>query len=287
MQQIKQDLATIEEKVANLAVELRALYGRYLKLLGHSARKQLILASYQICTQVYPESFLKLSGSDRQKLQENLRRLGKNLQFQLLALLDLPIHSSDPSDVATLEAEELLLPPSEEASSPAETEIQAQEPESEKIANPEDLIRWCQQIEQGIQETLETLSQEVNFYLQEAQILPAQVPVKVLEMAMQTEASAASASGSPNLLSLLIETEREGERESPAPKENAKITKLTAIHLRLAEIEFSDPTLNIERDRVRTWLEKLKKIRQQYRQLQREYAIAEAEAAWRATWYED
>ncbi|WP_217651975.1 hypothetical protein [Hydrococcus rivularis] len=283
MQQIKQDLATLEEKVANLAVELRALYGRYLKLLSHSARKQLILASYQICTQAYPESFLKLSGRDRQKLQENLRKLGKNLQSQLLALLALPIHSSD---VTPLEAEELLLPPSEEAS-PPETEVRAQEPESEKIANPEDLIRWCQQIEQGIQETLETLSQEVNFFLQEAQILPAQVPVKILEMAMQTEASAASASGSPNLLSLLVETEREGEQESPAPKENAKITKLTAIHLRLVEIEFSDPTLNIERDRVRTWLEKLKKIRQQYLQLQRESAIAEAEAAWRATWYED
>ena len=284
MQQIKQDIAVLEEKVANLAVELRALYSKYLNLLSQSARKQLILASYQICTQAYPESFLKLSVSDRQKLQENLRKLGKTIQSRLLPLLEISIHSNDSSDVESLEAQELFLLSSEEAS-PSETEVPGEEPE--KIANPEDLLRWCKQIEQGIQETLETLSQQANFYLQEAQILPAQVPVKVLEMAMQTEASTASSSGSPNLLSLLVETEREGEEESPAPKENAKITKLTAIHLRLSEIEFSDPTLNIERNQMRSWLEKLRKIRQQYRQIQREYASAEAEAAWRATWYED
>jgi hypothetical protein len=279
MQQIKQDLAAIEEKVAQLAVELRKLYGNYLDLLSQSARKQLILASYQICTQAYPEAFLKLSFSDRTQLQENLKKVGKTINTQLLAILEMPIESNNGGDREEKETSELSV------SSSLETKSKEERPA--KIMNLEYLVQWCKQVERIIQETLENLSQEANLYLQQAQILPPQVPAKVLEMAMQTEESNLSSSDSPNLLNLLVETERDSEEEPQAPKENAKLTKLTAIHLRLAEIEFSDPRVSIERHQIRNGLEKLRKIWQKYRQIEHEYAIAEAEAAWRASWYED
>jgi thiaminase len=275
IQQIRQELAAIEERVASLAVEVHRIYTNYLNKLSHSARKQLILASYQICTQAYPESFLKLSASDRAKLQENLKKLGKTMHSKLLDLQTISVVE---------DAKTNILSSSDESSALVEPS-----PEQTKtITNPDDLVLWCQQVEKGINQLLESVSHEANFLLQEAFILPDRVPAKVLEIAMQSaEGAAISQGNSPNLLNLLVETEREIDEEMPDVKSNAQLTKLTAIHLRLIEIEFSDPSLSIERNQLRTFLEKLSKIRQQYRQLQREYAIAQADAAWRATWYED
>jgi hypothetical protein len=284
MQQIRQELAAIEEIVASLAVEVRQIYVNYLNKLSHSACKQLILASYQICTQAYPESFLKLLASDRVKLQEDLRKLGKTMHSNLLDLQSISVDEDNKID--NVQEREVLLSSPEESTAIAESP-----PEQTKtitITNPEDLVQWCQQVEKGINQLLETVSHEANFLLQEASILPDRVPAKVLEIAMQSAEGAAVSSGnSPNLLNLLVETEREIDEELPDAKGNAQLTKLIAIHLRLIEIEFSDPTLSIERNQLRNFLEKLSKIRQQYRQLQREYAIAQADAAWRATWYED
>ncbi|MCU0533595.1 MAG: hypothetical protein MUD14_06835 [Hydrococcus sp. Prado102] len=292
MQQIRQELAAIEEKVASLAVEVRQIYINYLKKLSHSARKQLILASYQICTQAYPESFLKLSANDRIKLQENLRKLGKTMHSNLLDLQAISIGEDTKVNLLSPLKEsdstpELLEKPNKTISEESDSTTELPQP-TKTITNPEDLVQWCQQVEKGINQLLETVSHEANFLLQEAFILPDRVPAKVLEIAMQSAEGAAVSSGnSPNLLNLLVETERDLDEELPDAKGNAQLTKLTAIHLRLIEIEFSDPTLSIERNQLRNFLEKLSKIRQQYRQLQREYAIAQADAAWRATWYED
>lgn len=287
IQQIGQELAAIEEKAVNLAQELQKVYGKYLSLLGQSTRKQLILASYQICTQAYPELFLKLSLSDRQKLQDCLRKLAKKMQSQLLNALENPRQSSNAPNLSDLEPQRLELP------SNTEEQPQQPEPEIEKndaiatIANPEELFHWCEQVEKRLHQELETRSQEANLYLQEFHILPMQVPAKALEIAMQAEESGASLGGSPNLLNLLVESNPPPEEEIPTKEENPKITKLTAIHLRLSEIEFLDPTLNLGRNQIRSSMEKLAKLRQQYRQKQREYEIAQAEAAWRASWFEE
>ena len=53
-----------------------------------SIEQQLILASYQLCTQIYPDSFLDLSLNQRQELQQSLRSLGKELKPSLLNILD-------------------------------------------------------------------------------------------------------------------------------------------------------------------------------------------------------
>lgn len=283
IQQIEQDLAAIEKKVVNLAQELNEVYGKYLSLLSQSSRKQLILASYQICTQTYPESFLKLSLRDRQKLQDSLRNLAQKMQSQITNALENPRQSSTAPDLSDLEPQRLELPSTtEETPQPSEPEPE----QNDAIANPEELLYWCEQVEKRLHQALETRSQEANLYLQEFQILPIQVPAKALEIAMQAEGSGTSLGGSPNLLNLLVESDRPSEEEAPFKGENQKITKLTAIHLRLSEIEFSDPTLSLARNQIRSSMEKLAKIRQQYHQKKREYAIAEAESAWRSIWFE-
>ncbi|MEB3343383.1 hypothetical protein [Okeania sp.] len=86
--EIEQDLQRIEEAIADMAQEVYTTYQGYLQVLGQGMRQQLILASYHICTQGYPQEFLKLSFSQRQKMQEELREKSKFAAQELQKLLN-------------------------------------------------------------------------------------------------------------------------------------------------------------------------------------------------------
>ena len=79
---IRKDLVKIEEKVSQLFQEIYHIYYQYIELLSRSVRRQLMVACYQICTQIYPESFLNLSFDERYKLQENLKQLSREIESQ-------------------------------------------------------------------------------------------------------------------------------------------------------------------------------------------------------------
>lgn len=87
IQQVKQNLENLKSQVAETATELEALHSSYLELLGHSLKQQLILACYQICTQIYPQSFTNLSLSAKQDLQQKLRQLSLDLKPQLTEII--------------------------------------------------------------------------------------------------------------------------------------------------------------------------------------------------------
>jgi hypothetical protein len=295
--QIKQDLAALEETVSVHAVELHKMYNKYLELLSKSAQKQLILASYQICTQEYPELFLNLPLNQKQKLQQNLRQLGKQISIQLLSC---PPEKNRPQTpkvdensmqqiLSQLEIENEreengirdILP---EIEANLFAEINEEEFERSPqlgITNPEELINWHKQIQHKINKTLENISKEVNRLLEEAKVLPHQLPTKVVEMAIQAEETGSGVAGSPNMLNLLLESEND------SGSSDSKITKVVAIRLRLSEIEFSDPALSAEGNQIRNLLVNISKLRQQYQKKQRECAIAEAEAAWRSSWFDE
>lgn len=268
---IKKDLVRIEEEVGELFQRFYHLYGQYIELLSRSVRRQLMVACYQICTQIYPESFLNLSFDGRYKLQENLKRISKDIQSQLLSYLTSAINSNIQDNVTT----------EPESAIPAETTS----PNLRVITNPEELFQWCKSLEKGIQKTLESLSQNANQQLQESQILPTRLPTKIIEMALQSEESGPATSQVPNLLDLMIDTE--SKQGNSGNRSGEKGMRITTIHLRLAEIEFADPSLNILRKQIRDLLDTLKKIQQQYRQVEKDYAIAKAEAAWRSSWSDD
>ena len=287
--QLQQEVAAFEESVADVAVELRHLYEEYLNSLSQAARQQLIVASYQVCTQVYPESFLTLSLKQREKLQEEIRHLGNQLLPQLIAALNAEIKKTDALELNILEqmldADEELessldLPnqslPEDREDVTADDELIEQASEL-PLKDPEKLVYWYQQIERGIEQTLENASKEANSLLHQVQVLPSQLPASIINVAMEAEETGASVSGSPNLLNLLIEAEG---------SEKSAIAKITAIRLRRSEIEFSDPALSAQRQQIRKLLEKISQMRQQYRQKKRDCAIAEAEAAWRTSWFE-
>ncbi len=318
IEKIERELAGIKEAIADLQKEFNVTYENYLTALGEAVRQQLILASYHLCTQKEPERFLKLSFSSRQKMQQEMRLLTKKTMEKLqellkqkqetekklstaglLSILNLTKEGEQNINFATkktkAQTNSIKIDPSQlfagklnsPLPSPPQGEIQAEEAREEekvehKIETPEDLANWQHKIESSIPKILKNLSQDSNILLQKAGILPKKLPPQVLEAASQIESNDAPVAGPPNLLNLLIETE-----EAESEEKNSEVTKVTAIHLRLSEIEFADARLTGWRKEIRKLSEKLNQLQRAYKKKQRELAVIEAESAWRASWYDE
>ncbi|MEC4985611.1 MAG: hypothetical protein SAJ37_23685 [Oscillatoria sp. PMC 1068.18] len=286
IKQIEADLAMLAATVATVAEEISSAYEQYFQLLGESVQRQIALASYQICTQAYPDSFLSLSYHQRRQLQQSLRQLGKQVPPQLKVVLE----TSQKGDLdlakfpeATTDEEILETAPETTSNETEQTEEKSalEASESENLT-PENLIAQIAQLEAAIAQILQTASGEVNRLLQQASILPKKLPNKILEAAVQAEESTdAIGGGQPNLLKLVVET------ETPESAKDAQVTQLMAVCLRLAEIEFNAPALSAQRNQIRELQAQVAKLQKQYSQRHRERSIAQAEAAWRSCWYED
>lgn len=303
---IKQDLATLEESTVNLAVQLRQLYRKYLDLLKDSVQKQLILAGYQICTQTYPQTFLGLSVNQRQNLQHKFREAGKKVASDLLFLLNNPSENSQ-----NLSEPELINPPQSLSFQrdiiPDLTERSPDQMFNKTIIeerginvsntnnylvndnlitevipkDPESLVEWYQNLEKDISNLLENISKQVNLILHDSGMFPLKIPTQLLDMAIEAHESQEAVSGPPNILNLLVEV------QNPELSEDGNLTKITAIRLKLSEIEFADPLLSSQRNQIHNLLPKLNSLCKQYQNKQQEKSIVEAELAWRASWYED
>lgn len=112
VEQLKKALAELDRQVTELELQLQKVYQNYLAALQQAVQRQLVLASYHICTEGNPEGFLQLSVSDRQTLQERIRQLGKEGQQRLESALhpenDLP---EPPIDVPNPSFPAQILPP--------------------------------------------------------------------------------------------------------------------------------------------------------------------------------
>ncbi|MEA5452010.1 hypothetical protein VB780_25770 [Leptolyngbya sp. CCNP1308] len=143
VESIRKDLKGLEGATAVLADEFSQVYATYLTVLGQTLRRQVIMAAYHLCTQVYPEEFLTLAVSDRGRLQQSLQTLGHKAQDWLQQLMEadppLAEPNLDPTDLNRLEAALVALAqPSteaEESSDDAPSEPEAITPED---SAPED-----------------------------------------------------------------------------------------------------------------------------------------------------
>lgn len=281
IQQIKRDLAASEDASQKLAREIHTLYVKYLQKLSHSAPQQLMLATYQVCTQKYPELFLGLSFNQRQKLQQELQKLGKESKNYILNCLAIANQLEDAKNTLSLE------PESTEFNSPTPSNPQNEsnllvlsEDQAVKLSNPNQLFQWHYILETQINKTLEDLSIKANACLQKAELITSKVPIKVLEMAIAAQENNVNIGvNSPNLLSIVV------EQTTEQPTETFNPMNITAICLRRTDIEFAEASLSIERQEINNKVGKINQIQKQYNNYQRELAIAEAEAAWRASWF--
>lgn len=269
MERIERDLIALEQAIAEIAKQLYGNYSNYLDALGQAVRQQLILSTYHLCTQGYPSQFLNLSFSQRQQLQQSLRQSAEQAKISLMAHLQATIESEDKPEAAEASAGDRL---------------EAEQEESEIIDfpnHPKALLDWQEQIEAAIAKTLQGISRDSNRLLQKAGILPKKLPEALLEAASKVEAATENVASPPNLLNLVIET------ESDAELQNSTITHIIAIHLRLSEIEFADPNVMSLRHQIRSLVARLNTMEREYQKKQRERAVAEAEAAWRSSWFDE
>ncbi len=284
--QIEQDLAAINQSVVQLSEDLQAAYSDYLSVLGAAVHQQLIMACYSVCTEGYPERFLALSFGQRQELQRILRQIANQTREELLAQLYPPTAEVEP-DVDPLFAELAMEGAEGRADTPIAPPDQAHDKKQTRL-DPPRLAHWQQSLEQAIATELQTVSYAVNRTLQQAGVLPGNLPEPLLEAATKAESSEVGA-GKPNLLNLLVET-RKGSEGEGGESENSKphtLLHIIAVNLRLAEIEFADVAVGTARNRIRQLSAQLRNIGRDYQKKQRERAIAEAQAAWRAGWYDE
>lgn len=255
IEQINRDIAALEETVKAIAIEIENAYISYLTALGQGVAKQLMLATYHLCTQGYPKQFIGLVMSQRQQLQQDIRKLTQTAAEQLLK----HAQTEDSFEFSFLQEEK------------------------KNFSDPVELMKWQFQVEDAIASTLKTLSSQTNSLLQSAEILPNNLPLAPLLEAATSASDGApevTSGSSPNLLNLLIETDSDNESQE------SSVTQIIAIHLRLIEIEFADATVRAKRNQIRNISAKLGKLERDYQKKQRERDVAEAEAAWRASWFE-
>ncbi|MBP0029018.1 hypothetical protein [Roseofilum sp. Guam] len=347
LQRIEREIEELESAIASLAEEFYQAYGHYTQYLGQAVRQQLIVASYQICTQGYPHEFLELSLTGRQKLQERVKRLAQQAEAEIQEIVSRPLETplALPSEEAEEENEEDK--EDEEDENPEErnepsldSKVVESEEEYPLIKNPEALAQWQQNIEKQIFKRLEHFSHEVNQLLRKASIFTENIPEPLIEVAKQAMGTQESLAPSlPNILNLVIEAENfltprrkgelKGQIELPErllkqyedsippviiglqkgdydPDEDedndededddrdpiallpfSLPLKIMLINLRLLDIEFSDAKVTSYRKQLRHLQDRLYSKGQDYQRKQKEYAIAQAEHAWRSSWVED
>ncbi|MEB3337007.1 MAG: hypothetical protein VKJ46_06060 [Leptolyngbyaceae bacterium] len=319
VERIERDIAALEKVMAATAEEFHDTYNRYLTLLGQAVRQQLIQAAYHLCTQGYPEQFLRLSLSQRQQLQKALRQLCQHAQGQLLNCMKAREMGSQAqeeaatSEFSSLEAT-LDSTGSENGEGTGATEEMDGTEEAEKAEatgpnpihggypqspfHPKVLGSWQEQLEQAVLETLQTISHMANQILQQARVIPAQLPVPLLEVAAKSESSLESSPGVPNILNLLIGAVAENLPESLRSEAledsenlhlppNVEPIQIMIVYLRLSDIEFTDSTVMAWRTKIRSLASRVKMLGREYHKKQHERAIAEAEMAWRTSWFEE
>ena len=303
VEQISQQLVALDKQVTEMGEKLHQTYLSYLTALGQTVRQQLILSCYHVCTEGYPQQFLQLSLSQRQQFQQSVRELANQVQAELLAQLQ-PVSAVVPTveeageedieaddDEADEAFDDQEFEPDGVEGYQNELEFLLSAPSLSKPAHPltplDALVRWQENLEKAIVKKLQTTSHAANLLLQQAEILPKQLPEPVLNAAAKAGSDHPIA-GNANLLKLLVEAADEKvSGRGRSKKSSASLLHLVAIQLRLSEIEFNDSTAMVWRNKLRDLKKQLQTLGRDYQKKHQERAIAQAQDAWRSTWTND
>ncbi len=96
---LEQEIQNLESTLGVLAHRIQVLYSEYAQVVALAARKQLILAAFNICTHYYPGEFLRLNSSDRQLLQSGIVAIADRLQARMVEYLRANLVEHDPEEI--------------------------------------------------------------------------------------------------------------------------------------------------------------------------------------------
>lgn len=83
IQHLTREISAIESKTEALTAQIQETYQDYLERLGITVQRQVVAASYYLCTQLFPDVFLNLKYSDREKMQRSLQRIAEEAKQSL------------------------------------------------------------------------------------------------------------------------------------------------------------------------------------------------------------
>jgi hypothetical protein len=311
--QLTESMESLEKRGQDLGELLYQAFGDYLKVVGGSLGQQMIMASYYVCTESYPDQFLNLGHHQRQILQDTLRVAAKQMAPDLLGILRDP---SGPDALPKMDDRPAPSIQAEEAAS-LEEELKAllsmdtllDLPQIMKPAPRNGVERlgvWYQSMEQETLQVIRQASQQINQILQKFEILPRQIPAPVLEAAALAEGGESSRIShvvklrleavDPRDILAAAEASAKEDAEEKESKHRRKrdggrlggpVLSIVAVQLRLAELEFKDSQVMAQRNRIRDLVGQLRSLSQEYQRLERECAVAKAQDAWRATWFNE
>jgi len=304
IQDIEQDLNDLETQVDTIAEKLEQIYQDYTETLGDTLKQQLVFSVYQICTQEYPNGFLNLSLSQQQGLQRKIRELAEqakeNLQLggEVLQKMDFQTDNeesdeSDESDENQLLSEQWETFSKDEDNQDLLKELldsneqnsNVEAPSETQANSPENLLNWSKLQEDAIAMILENVSSQANETLRKTGILPKEFPKEMIDAALQAEGAGSMSHNAPGVIHLMLELERKNQQQK---NENSNdVIQLAIIRLRVGEMEFAAPSLNMKRRELRQLGQQLQQLQEQYNKLTKERAIAQAELAWRSSWQQD
>jgi hypothetical protein len=281
IEQVEQDLAQFRITSSELGRELTAVYRSYFTSLAPTLKQQSIQGCYHLCTNFYPESFLKLSYDRRAQLLKTLQRVIRNAIVNLLVHIEPDRRNASDEDEPTGELTAMSAMP------------------IDWFATPESLSTWQQNLEEELSHSLNEISYKVNLLLQQAQVMPPNIPKPILEASPEADRQGGNTATIPNLLSVLIKqdgdrldrqentSEDNLEQEDVDENDRPQVIQIHSLYLRLTEVEFSNVAVLGLRKNISQLANKTKLLRREYTQKQQELKIAQAESAWKNSWFED
>jgi hypothetical protein len=296
IEQVEQDLHQLRTSSRELGRELTAAYRSYFGCFAPTLKQQSIQGCYHLCTNFYPEAFLKINYDRRAQLLKTLQRVISN------AIADLSVHIESSGQTSSSNDDD---EPTGELTAVPAIPI-------DWFETPSSLSTWQRNLENELKHSLKEISYKLNVLLQQAQIMPPDIPKPILEANPEADRQGGNTANIPNLLSVLIgrknnnraEENDEGDEDDDeeentedaldAMMENliqardpAQIIQIHSLYLRLTEVEFSNVTVLSLRKNISQLTNKVKILNREYLHKQQELKIAEAEAAWRNSWFEN
>jgi hypothetical protein len=296
IEQVGQDLIYLKKVSSELGTELTAAYQSYFTALSPILKQQSIQSCYHLCTTCYPDAFLQLNYNQRSQLLKTLQRVIGNAISALMMHVEPARQGNiqdDNEDEPTGELTAISMMP------------------NDWFATPTSLATWQQNFEEELAHSLKEISYKVNLLLQQARVMPADIPKPILEASPEADRQGENAIDVPNLLSISIAkdlADRQSETplatRSPAANgteqsawigdetdledldEYPQIIQVHSLYLRLTEVEFTDVNVLGLRKNIERMVGKISTLKREYLKKQQELKIAEAESAWRNSWFE-
>ena len=275
VEQLHQDLNKLRNISGEIGRELTAAYKAYFEIFAPTLKQQSIQGCYYLCTSGYTETFLKLSYNQRSQLLKTLQRVIGNVAADLVTCLDPSKRRKDDDDDDEPTGDLTML-----STTPIDW-----------FETPESLSTWQRNLESEITRSLKEISYKVNLLLQQGQVMPPSIPKPILEANPQADERGGNTANIPNLLSVLIKEDLNRDEQMNSEDDDddhtPRIIEIHSLYLRLSEVEFSNASVLTLRKSINQLVNKTKILRREYAQKEHELKVAEAESAWRNSWFEE